>query len=357
MNVISRKWEVFVAEVAEPFEPLKRDFSAAGCKLRMGRSMMDGTPYSEDEMVDLVKGVDALMGGSRETYTRRILESAPGLRILSKFGTGLERIDLKAATLHGILGLNTTVYSLGVAETTVAYILALAKKLKPRDRGVAAGTWRSVGYEQMTGMLLKDKVVCIIGFGRAGATVARLLEPWGVKLLAYDPWKSHETGVPLDVRLTTLDRLLKESDFVTVLAAATPETRKMIGEDEFRVMKKTAYFINTARGMIVDEKALIRALRKGIIAGAALDVFDPEPPRSDNPLLTEFSDRVWLAPHAAAYAPEIRGMMLSAWVDNCLKALRGEIPQYTVNREAIPKWQERIADSVKSAAYLRSGRR
>jgi len=344
VTVAPRKWKVFVAEVAEPFEPFMESLSAAGCDVRLGRSMMDGTPYSEHEMVELVEDADALMGGSRETYTRRILESAPKLRILSKFGTGLERIDLNAATELGVLVANTPVNSLGVAETAVAYILALAKKLKARDRGVAAGTWRSVGYEQMTGMLLKDKVVGIIGFGRAGAAVARLLQPWDVKLLAYDPWRSPERGVPFDVKLTTLDRLLRESDFVTIHAAATPETNKMIGEAQFRVMKETAYIINTARGMLIDEQALVSALRKGLIAGAALDVFDPEPPEPDNPLFTEFPDRVWLAPHAAAYSPEIRGMMLSTWVDNCLKALKSEIPQYTVNRDAVPKWQKRISD-------------
>jgi D-3-phosphoglycerate dehydrogenase / 2-oxoglutarate reductase len=339
------KWKVFVAEVVEPRDSMIRDFVSADCEVSLGRSMMDGRPYSEEEMIGFAKDVDALMGGSRETYTRGILEASPKLRVMSKFGTGVDKIDLKAATDLGILVTNTPVNSLGVAETTMAYILALAKKLKIRDRAVAAGTWRSVGYEQMRGMLLKDKVIGIIGLGRVGVTVAKFLQPWGVEILAYDPWVAPEKGSALGVEMTSLDRLLRESDFVTIHVIGTPETNKMIGEAQFAIMKKTAYVINTARGTIIDEPALVKALRNGLIAGAALDVFEPEPPEPENPLLSsEFTDKVWLAPHTAAYAPEIRAMMLSAWTENCLTVLKGELPPYIVNKEVVPKWQARVLE-------------
>ncbi len=339
------RFKVFINEPADGSEKAFEVLSELGCEVVLGRPVTQADKgYTEDEMVDLVGDVDVLMGSSREGYTRRIMEAAPKLRAIAKFGRGIDKIDIAAATQLGILVANTPVNDLAVAESTVTFILGLAKKLKTSDTAVRRGFWRQEGFGALRHMLVNEKTVGIIGLGRIGSKVALLLQPWGVKIVAYDPYVPSSRAVSLDVKIVDLNTLLRESDFVTIHAVATPETNRMIGEKEIRLMKQTAFIVNTARGSLVDEQALAEALKQDRIAGAALDVFDPEPPTQDNPLLSpDLEERIWLSPHAASNTPETREQMAAAWLDNCVRALSGAVPEFIVNPEAIPRWRERVS--------------
>jgi len=147
----------------------------------------------------------------------------------------------------------------------------------------------------------------------------------------------------LGVELTDLETLLKESDFVTLHAVETAETRGLIGEAQLRMMKPTAYLVNTARGSLIDEEALAKSLRENWISGAALDVFEPEVPQPDSPLLSEdIYSKTLYSPHAATLNPEVMWQLPITQMENCLSALRGEVPQFVVNPEAVPRWRSRL---------------
>ncbi len=335
-----RKWKVWLMVVHPDREDIIRSLEAAGCEVVIGRSFTDARYLSEDEIVAKVPEMDALMVSTGELMTRRVMEAAKRVRVISKVGIGVEQIDVKAATYLGIMVTNTptefNVFS--TAEYAVSMILAMAKKFKLADYNARRGKWRSV-YST----LLYGKTVGIVGLGRIGSRVARLLAPFGVKLLAFSPHAAAEKAQSLGVRLVDLDTLLKESDFVTLHAVQNAQTRGMIGEARLRLMKPTAYLINTARGGLVKESALAKALKEGRIAGAALDVFEPEVPRPDNPLLDEdFYFKTLYTPHAAGLNPDNEWQLPVVQMENCVTALRGEIPKYVVNPDVIPKWRERI---------------
>ena len=335
------RYRVFVTEARPGQEALRSALEAEGCSAAFGRPFDDPAgPYSEDELRTLLADADAvMMMGSRDRVTRRVMEGGSKLRTIAKTGIGVEPIDVASATALGILVSNTPIPEnyLSVAEGTVARILALAKKLKLADRNARLGRWRSV-----TNTFLHGKTVGIVGLGRIGSRVAELLRPFQVRLVAYSPSVSPERARRFGVELVDLETLLRESDFVTLHAVVTPQTRGMIGEAQLRWMKPTAYLTNTARGVLVDEHALAQALREGWIAGAALDVFESEPVRPDNPLLAEdlFEGTV-LSPHSAAATPELRQKMPLVQLENCLRALRGETPEYVVNPEVLSRWRAR----------------
>jgi len=344
------RYRVFVTEARPGQEALRSALEAEGCCAAFGRPFDDPAgPYSEDELRALLADADAvMMMGSRDRITRRVMEGGPKLRTIAKTGIGVECIDVPGATALGILVSNTPIPEnyLSVAEGTVARILALAKKLKLADRNARLGRWRSV-----TNTFLHGKTVGIVGLGRIGSRVAELLRPFQVRLVAYSPSVSPERARRFGVELVDLETLLRESDFVTLHAVVTPQTRGMIGEAQLRWMKPTAYLVNTARGVLVDEHALAQALREGWIAGAALDVFESEPVRPDNPLLAEdlFEGTV-LSPHSAAATPELRQKMPLVQLENCLRALRGETPEYVVNPEVLSRWRARWQAGSKQRA-------
>ena len=336
------RWKVFWAETLPGRDDVIRALTDGGCEVIPGRPFTDAAnPFTEDELIHLLRDVHGAMVGSRERWTRRIFESCPGLLTVAKLGIGVERIDVSAATDLGILVSHTPLPEnyVSVAEQTVGAILAFAKHFKAADRAARDGRWRGV-----TNMLFRGKTVGIIGVGRIGSRVAHLLRPFEVRLMGYDPFVPPERLRSLGVEPVPLEPLLKESDFVTLHAVVTGENVGMLGEREFRLMKPTAYFINTARGALVDEDALTRALEEGWIAGAALDVFEPEPPARNNSLLgPALEGKTLFSPHVAGVTHEAMWRMPLAQVENCLRALRGELPEWVVNPEVIPRWKERGA--------------
>jgi D-3-phosphoglycerate dehydrogenase len=318
-----------------------RALEAAGCEVTLGRLFTDAWHYTEEELAEKVQDMDAIMISTGDGHiTRRVMEAGKKLKVIAKRAIGVGDIDINAATDLGILVTNTPLdlHYLSVAEFTVGMLLALVNNLKLADHNARLGLWRSVSTT-----LLRHKTMGIVGLGRIGSRVAELLRPFEVKLIAYDPYVPTEKAKALGVELTDLETLLKESDFVTLHAVETAETRGLIGEAQLRMMKPTAYLVNTARGSLIDEEALAKSLRENWISGAALDVFEPEVPQPDNPLLSEdIYDKTLYSPHAATLNPEVMWQLPITQMENCLSTLRGEVPQFVVNPEAIPRWRSRF---------------
>ncbi len=335
------QWEVWFTGRDEGREDIVRALEAAGCEVTLGRLFTDPWHYTEEELVEKARDMDAIMISTGDGHiTRRVMEAGIKLKVIAKRAIGVGDIEVGAATDLGILVTNTPIelQYLSVAEFTVGMLLALANNFKLADRNARLGLWRSVSTT-----LLRNKTVGIVGLGRIGSRVAQLLCPFEVRLIAADPYVPAEKARALGVQLTDLETLLKESDFVTLHAVETPGTKGLIGEAQLRMMKPSAYLVNTARGSLIDAGALARALKENWISGAALDVFEPEVPQPDNPLLSEdIYFKTLYSPHAAALNPEVTWQLPIVQMEDCLSALRGEVPKFVVNPEAIPKWRSRF---------------
>jgi len=318
-----------------------------GINVEIGRLQTEADkPYSEDEIIDKGKDFDAILLIAREKLTERIFANLPKLKIVVKAGVGVDNIDIEGATKYGVIVANTPVPEdyIGVAEGTVARLLAIAKKILICDRNVKENKWLS-NYDKLRGVYIRGKTIGILGFGRIGSYVAKLMKPWGVKIIVYDPYVSKEKESLLDVNMVDFNTLIKESDFLCIHAILTPETKHMINENVLKKMKNNAYIINTARGAIIDEKALAKALKEGWIAGAALDVFEKEPPINSPLLSPEIYDKLILSPHVSGLTPEMERALTLAQVNCCIKALKGQVPETTLNPQAIRKWKEKFKNT------------
>ena len=260
--------------------------------------------------------------------TRKIMESAPRLRVVGRHGVGVENIDVEAATEKGIWVVNTPdANDASVAEHFFGLALMLSKMLKKGDIALHEGRWEA-RYKYI-GNELHGKTLGILGFGRIGKTVGRMgHKGFEMKILYYDTIQYKEVEEEIKARKVTLDELLSKSDFVSINLPMLPETKGLVGEREFGLLKPTAYIINLARGSIWNEKALCRVLKEGKIAGAGSDVFEVEPATKDHPLfqLENFIG----TPHMAAHTDEALRRMSRVAVD-ILKVLEGKKPVYPVN--------------------------
>jgi D-3-phosphoglycerate dehydrogenase len=311
----------------------------------LGRSFdaFPGEPYGEDELIELLRDADAAIVSTRESVTRRVLEACPRLRIVAKATIGIEGIDLDAATDLGVLVVNSPAPEnyLGVAEAAIGLMLALVKRLPANQRTLRENAWKHPG---ILGTVLAGKTVGIVGLGRIGANVARRLGGWDMSILATDPYVEPAVAEAVGARLVPLGTLLRESDVLTLHVTLTPETRRMIGEEELRAMKPSAYLINTSRGGVVDEAALVRAIERGELAGAALDVFEDEPLPAESPLRRLDGDRVILTPHCIGNNLALRETGTRMAVEGVLRALRGELPAHVRNPAAIRSWRQQSLD-------------
>ncbi|MGE0626922.1 MAG: NAD(P)-dependent oxidoreductase [Hyphomicrobiaceae bacterium] len=324
----------------------------AGCEIVHGAAGWH-TPQgnNEAEMIAMTSGADALMGTSIRSspITRRIMEASETLRIVAKYTIGHDDIDVAAATDLGIIVTHSPTEANwgGVAEGTMAMMLALLKKVRERDEAMKAGRWRA---ESLQGTYLGHRMqdnypgitVGIIGLGRIGRRLAELLKPWRVRLLACDPYCEIARFTLSGVIRTDLETLLRESDVVTMHCTLNDTTRKMMNAARFGLMKPTAVFINAARGDVVDEGALIEALRGDRIAGAALDVFEQEPLQPGS-TLRELGHKVLLSAHMVSGNRNSGTRPGAIWAAQCVaSALRGELPDNIVNPEVLPRWKQRF---------------
>ena len=266
--------------------------------------------------------------------TAEIMDAVPTLRVVAKHGVGVDNIDVAAATSRRILVVNApTANSNAVAEHTVTLILAACKRLTVLDQAVRQGAFSK--RNQYTLTELRGKTVGLVGLGRIARLVARKLSGFDVELIGSDPFVSREASAEAGVELVTAEDLFRRADVVSLHAPLTAETHKMVGPRLLGLMKPSALLVNASRGPIVDEEALIQALREGRLGGAALDVFDPEPPREDNPLFG--MDNVVVSPHNAALTGQALTAMAMDSAGGILDFLTGGIPAYPVNREVLAK--------------------
>jgi D-3-phosphoglycerate dehydrogenase / 2-oxoglutarate reductase len=298
----------FAEEEDEPLERLR----ATG--VRILRNPHKRT-LSEDEAAHLIADADGLMAGT-EPLTRPVLEEAGRLRVISRVGVGMDNIDLRAAARFGIAVFNTPdAVTDAAAEMTVGGIIAVLRHLRWMDSEVRAGRW-----SKKMGRLLREKTVGVIGMGRVGKRVITLLQPFGVRVLAHDLSPDRAWARANGVALTTLD-LLAASDVVTIHASKAPGAGPIVGPREIGLVKWGAIVVHTARGGLVDEQALVEALRDGQLGGAFLDVYGEEPFHGQ---LCELPN-VLLTPHAGPYATEARVRMEVEAVNQLLGFLIGGV--------------------------------
>jgi glyoxylate reductase len=278
-------------------------------------------PPPRDALLEGISDADALLCLLTDRIDAELIDASPNLKAIANYAVGTDNIDLDAATKRGIpVGNTPDVLTETTADLAFGLMLAAARRIVEADAYVRAGKWGEWGPDLLLGHDLYGATLGVVGFGRIGQAVARRGEGFSMTVLRYSRSDS-----------TPLDELLERSDFVSLHAPLTPHTRGLIGDRELRLMKPTAVLVNTSRGGLVETGALVRALREGEIAGAALDVTDPEPLPADHPLLS--APNLVLAPHIGSATHRTRGAMADMAVDNLLAALSGERMPHCANPE------------------------
>jgi len=271
---------------------------------------------SEAELLPVVKTVDGVICGD-DQFTKAVLSEAPRLRVISKWGTGIDSIDVDAAARLGIRICNTTnVFTDAVADTTLGYMLNFTRGLSQMNHDVRSGLWTK---PELTS--LREGTLGIVGVGNIGKAVARRARAFGMTVLGNDRIPIDAPFIrETDLAVMSLHKLLEQADFVSLHCDLNDTSFHLIGPAEFRRMKRSAYLVNTSRGSVVNESALIEALDRGMIRGAALDVFEVEPLPFDSPLRRQ--KNCLLAPHNANSSREARRRVHEATIENLLSALR-----------------------------------
>ena len=290
---------------------------------------------TEDEIIEAAKDADAIITWGAQ-ITRRVMEALPKCKVIVRYGVGFDTIDVDAATDNDILVVNVPDFCWEeVSNHAITLLLACAKKLALLNDLTKQGLWVESKQAQAPMGSIYRQTLGIIGCGNIGRMTARKAQCFGLKILGYDPYLDKSLARESGITLVSLPELLKESDFVAVHTLLNEETWHLIGEKEFKQMKPTAYFINTSRGSVVDEPALIKALQEKWIAGAALDVFEKEPVDLDNPLLK--MDNVVVTPHSASYSDVAFKRLRTSVGQEAARVLSGRWPKNVVNKTVKPK--------------------
>ena len=253
---------------------------------------------SEQELLELIGDIDGVICGD-DFFTARVIRSAPKLKVISKWGTGIDSIDQEAASHCGIAVCNTKdAFTEALADSVLGYMLCFARQLPWMDRDIRSGGW-----VKPAGFTLGEATLGVIGVGNIGRAIVRRAVAFGMRILGNDLVQAPEAFIAeTGLKMVSKQDLLAQADFVTLNCDLTPQSHHIVGQPELAAMKNTAYLINAARGPLVHEKALVSALREGVIAGAALDVFEIEPLPEDSGLRS--LDNCLLAPHNANSSPE-----------------------------------------------------
>lgn len=315
-------YHVLVTDYAWPTLEIERAILAP-----LDAELVVSATGAPDDLLRLAPQADAILTCWKQ-IPPAVLDAAPRCRMVSRYGIGLDNIPVEHATRLGIVVTNVPDFCLDeVAEHTLALILACARRVVAFAQATHSGVWDLQGVTPMR--RLGGQTVGLVGYGSLGRAVAARAHALGLKVLAYTPRLAVDAAAPWGRATNDLDELLAQSDYVSLHAPLTDETRGLIDAAALRRMKPTAYLINTARGAIVDEDALYQALREGWIAGAALDVLSQEPPSPDHPLLG--LDNVIVTPHAAFYSQEAIADLQTRAARHVAQALTGEVPDHVVN--------------------------
>jgi D-3-phosphoglycerate dehydrogenase len=308
---------VLIAEELSPatVEALGPDFEIRHC---------DGADRSA--LLTALPDADAILIRSATQMDPEAIAAGTRLKVIARAGVGLDNVDVKAATQAGVMVVNAPTSNIvSAAELAVALLLAVARNVVPANIALKNGEWKRSKYN---GVELSEKTIGVVGLGRIGVLVAQRLSAFGVKLIAYDPYVQPARAAQIGVRLVSLDELMQESDFITVHLPKTPETAGLIGDEQLKLAKPTMYLVNAARGGIVDEDALYRAIAEGRVAGAGLDVYAKEP-CTDSPLFA--LESVVATPHLGASTDEAQEKAGISVAKSVRLALGGELVPDAVN--------------------------
>src|SRR6266581_249323 len=298
---------------------------------RSGADVDVRTGLSPEELRKSVDGYDALVVRSETKVTREVIAAATRLQVVGRAGIGVDNIDLQAATERGVVVVNApTGNIISAAEHAIALMLSLSRHIPEANASLRSGKWER---SRFMGLEVRGKTLGIVGLGQVGSEVARRAKGLEMRVIACDPFVPEERARVLGVDLVSMDGLLREADFVSVHTTLSEGTKSLIGEKELRAMKPSARVINTARGGIVDEAALEKALREGWIAGAALDVFEKEP-LTEHPLFS--LPNVVVTPHLGASTAEAQERVAVDVAEQILAVLSGQPARYAVNAPLIP---------------------
>ncbi len=285
-----------------------------------------GRPLRADELLGIVGNIDGYIAGLDE-INADVIQAAEHLKVIARYGVGIDRVDLQAASQRGIVVTNTPgANAAAVAELAIALLLALARKIPETNQAIKLGEW-----PRIKGISLREKTVGLIGFGNIGRAVAARLAGFDVRILATDPYLQPELVAEFSVKLIPLPDLLSQADFVSLHLPAQASTIGLVDADFLAQMKPGALLINTARGELIQETALCEALASGHLGGAGLDCFSQEPPAPDHPLL-EF-ENVILTPHTGSHTDDAIDQLGWMSLRSCLGVLRGEHVENVVNPE------------------------
>lgn len=293
--------------------------------------VVQGTSTEADEIIRQAQGCSAILIRSAK-ITAEIMDAIPTLKVVAKHGMGVDNIDVEHATKKGILVVNAPFSNLNaVAEHIVMLLIGLSKRVVRMDKLLRAGQYAQRNtYKTIE---LKGSTVGIIGMGKISRLVVKKLAGFEMNMIASDPYVTQEDVADLPVTMVSAEEVYTQSDFVIIHTSLFPSTYHLVGAEQFKMMKPTAYMINAARGAVIDEAAMIRALQSGEIAGAGLDVFEQEPPEADNPLFA--MEQVVLSPHNAALSDGALRAMAMDSAQGVMEYLTGQPVTYPVNKEIL----------------------
>lgn len=282
-----------------------------------------GHSLGSDDLVAMIGDVDGMIAGL-DDINRAVIEAAHRLKVIARYGVGVDQVDLEAAQAHNIVVTNTPgANSVSVAELAIGLMLSLARSISQMVITTRRGEWQRV-----RGMTLEGKVIGLLGLGAIGKQVARRLAVFDCQVIAHDPFVEPDQAQHWGAELRSREEVIRQADFLSLHVPVLPETRDMVDAGFLAQMKPGAYLINTARGELIDEDALVDALQRGHLSGAALDALQQEPPAPDHPLLA--MPQVLITPHNGAQADGARNAMGRMALNDCLAVLRGNEPAYRV---------------------------
>ncbi len=293
-------------------------------------------PPDPEELGELLTGAAGALTLLTDVIDGAVLDREPQLKVISNFAVGYDNVDVEAATERGVAVCNTPgVLTETTADFAWTLMMAAARRVVESVEYVRAGQWKTWGPTLLLGRDIHGATIGIVGFGRIGKEMARRARGFDMRILAYDTHQDDEGAAEFGVEFRPLDDLLRESDFVTLHVALTPETTHLIGARELGLMKPEAVLVNASRGPVVDTAALVAALRDGQIWAAGLDVTDPEPLPPDHPLIT--MPNAIVVPHTASATVATRDNMAALAAKNLLAVLDGEMPPEIVNPEVLKR--------------------
>jgi glyoxylate reductase len=293
-------------------------------------------PPAREVLLEEVKEVEGLLSLLTDTIDAELMDAAPNLKVISNYAIGYDNIDVQAASERGILVCHTPgVLTDTTADFAFTLLVCVGRRVVEAVQYVREGRWKTWGPLLCLGYDIYGSTLGLIGLGRIGSAVAKRATGFEMRIMYSDVYRQPSLERELGLIHADLDTLLRESDFISLHTPLTPETYHMIGNAQFKVMKNTAILVNTSRGQVVDQEALYDALVSGEIAGAGLDVTDPEPIDADDPLLT--LDNCIVVPHIASASVAARTLMATMAAENLIAGLQGRMPRNPVNPEALDR--------------------